>query len=186
MGATGQRHSRAAFGLIPGVIRHQRQQGKEYRLGVELIAFTDSLVIDMLGIQAAELREANQMLQEQTEALARQAALLDLTYDAILVTTISGIVSTWNCGAEQMYGWTKAEAHGRGVHALLKTVFPGDGRQIRQGILSAGRWEGELQQVRKDGSRIVVASRWALQRGAQGLAAAIMAINSDISAQKLT
>ena len=47
-----------------------------------------------------------------------------------------------------------------------------------------GQWQGELAHIRRDGRRIVVASRWALQRDKQGKPAAILEINRDITGQK--
>src|SRR5262249_55693079 len=48
----------------------------------------------------------------------------------------------------------------------------------------AGRWEGELAHVRRDGIAIVVASRWSLQRNRRGDPIAILEINRDISDRK--
>jgi PAS domain S-box-containing protein len=169
---------------LRGTVRHQEAHGHQYHLGVELSTSWDSLVSDILFRQAEELRVANATLERQTAALKQQADLLDLTYDTISVTTIGGSISLWNLGAERMYGWTRAEAIGQNVHVMLKTVFPAEPHQVQQALLAHGRWEGELVQVRKGGSRIIVASRWALQRNPQGEPVAIMAINSDITAQK--
>ena len=47
-----------------------------------------------------------------------------------------------------------------------------------------GRWDGELVQVRRDGARIVVASRWSQQRDDRGQPAAILQTNTDITARK--
>jgi PAS domain S-box-containing protein len=169
---------------VRGRIRYQRQTGNEHRLGIELSSSWESLASDVLDRQAEELRAYNAALEEQAEILRRQADLLDLTYDTILVTSIGGIIRSWNHGAEQMYGWTKVEAAGHNVHELLHTAFSTDPMQAVHELLTKGRWEGELVQRRRDGSRIVVASRWALQRTPQGEPAAIMAINSDITAKK--
>lgn len=169
---------------IRGTIRYQRKDGNEYRLGVELSSSWQSLVSDVLDRQAEELRASNATLARQAAILQQQADLLDLTYDTILVTGMTGTIQSWNHGAEQMYGWSKTEAVGRNAHELLKTVFSHDLREVEAELLGKGRWDGELVQIRKDGSRIVVASRWALQRTVKGDPAAIMAINSDITAKK--
>lgn len=119
--------------------------------------------------------------QEATASLREQAALLDLTHDAILVRDTEDTILYWNQGAEELYGWTRAEAVGRTTAELLMTGFPCAMATIRRELLSTGRWEGELSHSRKDGSRVVVMSRWTLQRDERGRPAVTMETNSDIT-----
>ena len=93
-------------------------------------------------------------------------------------------ITFWNRGAEELYGWTKSEAMGRTVHELLKTEYPGPIEDIEAEVLRTGRWEGELGHFKRDGSRVVMASHWALQRDDHGRPLAILEINSDITDQK--
>ncbi|HEY4565317.1 MAG TPA: PAS domain-containing protein, partial [Thermoanaerobaculia bacterium] len=116
--------------------------------------------------------------------LGGQTRLLDLAYDAILVRDMDRTITFWNRGAEVLYGWAKGEALGRTVHELLKTEYPGSIEDIEAEVLRAGRWEGELGHHRRDGSRVVMASRWALQRDDQGQPLGILEINSDITDRK--
>jgi PAS domain S-box-containing protein len=118
------------------------------------------------------------------QALREQAALLDLTHDTVFVMDMDGVIKYWNRGAEEQYGWTAEEAVGRAVHDLLKTVFPAPPEQIQAELIRTGRWEGELLHSRKDETRVVVASRWALQRGEQGAPIAILETSNDITERK--
>src|SRR5919199_1327818 len=64
-------------------------------------------------------------LELQAARLAEQAELLDLANDAILVWALqSGAIRFWNRGAQELYGWTSAEALGRTPQAVLQTRFP--------------------------------------------------------------
>lgn len=119
-----------------------------------------------------------------TTSLASQAALLDLTHDAILVRDANEIVIYWSRGAEELYGWSKAEALGQNILALLNTQFPTDRQAIVAQVLATGRWDGELRHSRKDGTHVVVASRWALLRDSRGRPVATMATNTDITERK--
>jgi C4-dicarboxylate-specific signal transduction histidine kinase len=67
---------------------------------------------------------------------------------------------------------------------LLKTIFQVSLEQIEEEVIEAGRWEGELVQTKKDGSQVVVASRWSLQRDESSAPVAILVINNDITERK--
>jgi PAS domain S-box-containing protein len=73
---------------------------------------------------------------------------------------------------------------GQVSHALTQTIFPAPVEQITSELLQEGRWEGELVHTRRDGSRVVVASRWSLQRDADGHPIAILETNNDITERK--
>lgn len=91
--------------------------------------------------------------------LREQADLIDLTYDALLVWELDGGIRYWNRGAEELYGFSRAEAVGRVSDELLRTEHPVGLRSFLESLRTAGRWDGELRQVTKDGRAIVVDSR---------------------------
>ena len=120
---------------------------------------------------------------ERTAELAQQVRLIDQAHDAIMILSQRGVISSWNEGAERVYGWSRQEAVGCVAHDLLKTVFPRPLSEIKDELARLGSWDGELVHARKDGVRIVVASRWVLDRdGSAG--GAILEINSDITERK--
>lgn len=113
--------------------------------------------------------------------IRKQAALLSLAHDAIIVRDHDGRIEFWNRGAEQTYGWTAVEARGRVTHELLQTTFPGSREAVQAVLGEQGKWEGELAHVRRDGHPIIVASRWSLQRDEHGAPIAILEINRDVT-----
>ncbi len=116
--------------------------------------------------------------------IASQAALLDHAHDAIFVRDPDAHITYWNAGAEDTYGFTRAEATGRTSHEMLSTTFPEPLADIEAIMARDGRWEGELTQRRSDGRTIVTESRWAAQRGPDGSLLGFMEVNRDITARK--
>jgi PAS domain S-box-containing protein len=118
-------------------------------------------------------------------ALRAQAGLIELAPDAILVREIgSGAVLFWNRGAQDMYGWPAEEALGRVSHELLQTVFPRPIEEIEAELVRQGRWQGELVHITRDGRRLVVASRWAVQTDEEGRPVAFLEVNTDVTEQR--
>ena len=123
--------------------------------------------------------------RKKAEALqVEQSRLLDLSHDAILMRTADGAISFWNRRAEELYGWTASEAIGQVSHALLHTMFPCPLADIKAELTRQGWWEGRLVHTRKDGTPVVVASRWALRPQARWEEGVILEVNSDITGQK--
>lgn len=50
--------------------------------------------------------------------------------------------------------------------------------------MRTGRWEGELVHTKKSGTQLTVASRWSLERDAQGMPTAVLVTNTDITERK--
>jgi PAS domain S-box-containing protein len=122
--------------------------------------------------------------QQATLDLRHQAALLELTHDAIIVRDGDDVITYWNAGAEEEYGWTSEQAVGQRATVLLRTRFPDTPRSIALQLHAADRWEGELTHTKRDGTEVVVASRWSLQRDERGRPGATMEINNDITERR--
>jgi PAS domain S-box-containing protein len=123
-------------------------------------------------------------LKRAEGALREQARLLDLTHDTVFVRDMNDVITYWNRGAEALYGWSGGEAVGKVSHQLTQTIFPAPLDQINEELLRTGRWEGELVHARRDGTRVVVASRWSLQRDQSGRPTAILETNNDVTEGK--
>lgn len=132
---------------------------------------------------AEEMRVAHEELELQARILREQAALLDLSQDAILIKATDGEILLWNQGAERAYGWAKAEAIGKNSHELLKTSFSPPLDEIMKKLEETGHWEGELQKKRRDGKTIVVSSHWAMGRETTGRPERVLVIDTDVTEQ---
>ncbi len=117
--------------------------------------------------------------------LRLQAELLELAHDAVIVRDpVESRITFWNREAEAIYGYSQLEALGQVTHELLATVFPEPRESVDDALARDGHWGAELRHTRKDGRIIVVSSRQALQRAANGQPLAIIELNSDITDRK--
>ena len=130
------------------------------------------------------------MIQDTTERrqgesqLREQAALLDISQDAICVQSLAGQIEFWNPAAEKLYGWTRAEALGANSDDLLFGRISQELLQARTDVLTQGSWSGELVQSARDGSLIPVQSRFSLVCDAQGQPKSILLVSTDLTAKK--
>src|SRR6202789_4168969 len=131
-----------------------------------------------------ELLRSRDELEKEVAVRTQQASLLDLTHDTIFVRDMSDIITYWNRGAEELYGWTAEQAIGKRSHELLQTVFTVPLEEINAELLQTGRWEGELGHTKADETKVVVASRWALRRDDQKRPAGVLETNNDITERK--
>jgi two-component system, LuxR family, sensor kinase FixL len=142
--------------------------------------------------RTADLKQTNEKLnleiserRRMEEVQRERASLLDLTHDTIFVRDMNDVITYWNRGAEQQYGWTSEEAVGQNSHEINRTVFPAPFEEITTELTRTGRWEGELVHTRRDGTEVVVASRWALQSDEGGNPIAVLETNNDVTERKL-
>src|SRR4029077_3277410 len=118
--------------------------------------------------------------------LAEQSRLLDLSTEAILVRDTQDRITYWNHGANELYGYLPEEASGKVAHKFLRTEFPESLKYIYKKLARGGRWRGELVHKRKDGTRVIVMSHWALDRDGHGRPAFVLETNTDITQRKQT
>ncbi len=163
-------------GVLPGGIR----LGKRWYL--ERAALEAWLRQGHSGLNVHHLLRSD--VGEIAAGIRSQAQLVDLAFDAIFVQDSLGQILYWNWGAYKTYGWSVEDAVGGIAHDRLQTRFPVPQEQIILTVLQAGEWQGELEQVRRDGTQIVVLSRWALLKDFQGHSLAFLIVNRDITERK--
>jgi PAS domain S-box-containing protein len=169
-----------------------RSEDEGLRVRKDGKVFWASVVITAIRDDLGRLRGFAKVTRDITEGkrteeqLRAQASLLDIAHDSIMVRDLSGLISFWNQGAEATYGWSRDQAVGQVSHALLQTRFPQPLEEIDATLLRERLWEGELDHTRSDGSRIIVLSRWVLQRDERGRPARVLETNNDITERKRT
>ncbi len=111
--------------------------------------------------RTAELEESERRLREEAEekrgahrAVEFQASLLDAVEQAVTATDGEGRVLYWNRFAEELYGWRAAEVTGRSLRDVI-TFIEGNakGLDVLEACAMGASWTGEVEAVRRDGSR---------------------------------
>ncbi len=117
------------------------------------------------------------------EKLRQQAALLDGAHDAILMRDLNHTITSWNKGAERLYGYSAAEAIGTSHPVLLK-VDRQDYDRACSAVVRNDEWSGEMVKWTKTGARRTLDCRWTLLRNSTGKPSGIMTIDMDVTERK--
>lgn len=118
--------------------------------------------------------------------VAEMAAIVDSSNDAIIGKTLQGIITTWNRGAEHVYGYTAAETIGKSISLLVPPGRPDEVRNIIAEMLrSDSRTEHfETQRVCKDGRVIEVSLTVSPIRNSDGVIVGASSVARDVTEHK--
>jgi PAS domain S-box-containing protein len=118
------------------------------------------------------------------EAVQRQAALIDLSPDAIVIKNLDDIITFWSLGAEKMYGYAKDEALGKKTRMLFKTKIASPFENIEKQLRKEGKWSGELCHETKSGRELSIQSYWLAKFDEKHNIVEIFESNVDITERK--
>jgi PAS domain S-box-containing protein len=107
--------------------------------------------------QQQSLSTTNLALENKVEAQSLLAAIVASSDDAIISKALDGRITSWNKGAERLFGYTEQEAIGKSIHLIV----PPEGREQVSDILDRIRHGERVQhldvvRIRKDGARVSV------------------------------
>jgi len=139
---------------------------------------------------AEELRRANEELHRRTaeqlgEYRSRLASIVDSSEDAIIGKGLDGTITSWNKGAERLYGYTPEEVVGQNISLLAPSDRPDEIPEILRKLARGESIEHhESLRVTKDGRLLNVSISASPLRDASGAVVGASAIARDITAQK--
>jgi PAS domain S-box-containing protein len=200
-------HHRETFARAPKTRRMganldlfgRRRSGSEFPVEISLSPVsTENGVVVLSAIRdisdrkriAEELRRANEELHRRTaeqlgEYRSKLASIIDSSEDAILSKSLDGTITSWNKGAERIYGYTPEEVVGRNISLLIPGDRPDEIPEILRRIAAGERIEHhESVRVAKDGRHLNVAVSVSPLRGAAGEIVGASAIARDITSEK--
>lgn len=123
---------------------------------------------------------------EKAQAKIRyQGSLVDNVADVIIATDLNLVTTSWNKGAEKLYGWAAEEALGKNVIDFLKTQFhSGPKEDVIARLSKDGVVRGEISQVCKDGRTIEVKGSTSALVDVEGTRVGYVNIGVDITETK--
>ncbi len=172
------------FIFVSGTIGEDRAI-EAMRLGADDYVLKDRLrrLLMVLPRTLASAAERRQRLSAEAR-IQELGTMLDQAREAIYITDIADRVVYWNSGAEQMFGWTAAEAVGAPADACVAPVVGAATAECRVRRNAEGVWAGELQVHRRTGEVLIIESRQSLTFDQAGRPKGWLCISSDITARK--
>jgi two-component system cell cycle sensor histidine kinase/response regulator CckA len=177
----------------------RRRNGSEFPVEISLSpvstergAFVLSAIRDISDRKriAEELRRANEELHRKTaeqlgEYRTRLASIIDSSEDAILSKDLNGIITSWNRGAEHIYGYAPEEAIGKHISVLTPSDRTEEIPEIL-GKIGHGETVDHHESVRvtKDGRQLNVSISVSPLRDTTDKIVGASVIARDVTAQK--
>ncbi len=142
--------------------------------------------IDLAVFEAMERRLYERDLLTARKNSEQLAELVRRSSEAIFKVGPDGTIQSWNDGAEQMFGYSPAEALGRSLPLLLFREEKRDTISEAVRVLAQGlQVKHEIQGLRKNGSEIDLAVALTPHMEPPGILVAFSAVIRDISSEKL-
>jgi PAS domain S-box-containing protein len=123
--------------------------------------------------------------KREEELRARLAAVVESSDDAVISKTLEGIITTWNRGAEQIFGYTAAEAIGKPITMLMPPGRVNEEPSILERLERGERIEHyETVRIHKDGTLMDISLSVSPIRESSGNLIGASKIARDITSRK--
>lgn len=171
------------FGIGWIVVIGERSRRLDLPLGISIYAIFVMVVITVvLSLMARSLYLADVTRRQSEEQLARLAAIVESSEDAIISKTLDGVILTWNPGAERLYGYTAQEAIGNPIQMLSPADHPDEVPRMLGEVALGYRIEPyQTSRVTKDGRGISVSISVSPIADSEGRIVASSTIARDIT-----
>jgi PAS domain S-box-containing protein len=169
-----------------GELRHICKDGREVIVESRQQLLSDGTVIEV-NRDVTERTQIKADLRESEQQLRWLASIVESSDDAIVSKNLDGIITSWNKGAERVFGYTVEEAVGQPITIVIPQDRQDEERTILTRIRRGERIEHfETVRQRKHGSLIWVSLTISPVKNAEGKIVGASKIARDITEQKRT
>jgi PAS domain S-box-containing protein len=167
-----------------GELRHVCKDGREVVVESRMQLFSDNLVLEA-NRDITERRQIESALLESEQRLRWLASLVESSDDAIVSKNLDGVITSWNGGAERIFGYSAREAIGQPITLVIPEDRHSEEREILTRIRRGERID-HFETVRqcKHGSFIVVSLTVSPVKDANGRIVGASKIARDVTEQK--
>ncbi len=162
---------------------HRKFDAEDLRIMSSLGRFASSAYQALSSLDSLKADEVQRQNSQRASSLL--AAIVSSSDDAIISKDLNGIITSWNSGAERLFGYTSEEAVGQSITLII----PADRRNEEAGILSRLR-KGEridhfeTRRVSKDGTLVELSLTISPVKDAQGRIVGASKVARDIGRAK--
>jgi PAS domain S-box-containing protein len=102
-------------------------------------------------------KHLEELVAERTEALREKARIIEQIHDAVIATDLEGIITSWNQGAERLFGYSAGEVVGKPITVIYpEEYFDFLHNQVIRPVKEMGEHEIEVATLDKSGKRLIV------------------------------
>src|SRR6516164_8411834 len=167
-----------------GELRHICKDGRAVTVESRQQLLSDGTVIEV-NRDVTERKQTEAALRESEQQLRWLASIIASSHDAILSKNLDDIITSWNGGAERMYGYTAEEAIGQPITILIPEHRQNEEREISARI-KCGEHIDHFETVRrcKHGRLVAVSLTVSPIKDSEGKIVGASKIARDITERK--
>jgi PAS domain S-box-containing protein len=118
-------------------------------------------------------------------AIGLLASIVDSSDDAIISKTLEGVITSWNAGAERLFGYTAKEAIGQHISMIIPRDRLDEETKLLARLSQGDRIDHfDTIRVRKDGATLDISLSISAVRDSAGKIIGVSKIARDITARK--
>jgi PAS domain S-box-containing protein len=173
--------------VLRGEMVHYEQETNFQSIGHRWISATYTPTFDGSAIANGWVAVVLDVTERKRadEARFRHAAIVESSQDAIISKNLNAIITSWNTGAERIFGYTEAEVVGQPITILIPPELRDEEKEILEKLRAGGRIEHyETIRVTKTGNKVDVSLSISPIRDSDGRIVGFSKIAHDITQQK--